>query len=144
MTSNNNGSVEGLDDWVLAPRVPTEAMIRAGFAADDGCMGAAQVYAAMLASTPTAPTVEAWRSIDSAPKDGARLLLVYVTSFGPRVMVGRWDDDRYAKNPKPYWTGDAESIWGRAVARKSAPTHWMSLPQPPAAPTNQQEAGDGC
>lgn len=69
-----------------------------------------------------------WQPIETAPKDGTRVLL-----FRPRhgVVCGRWDDDKYAKRVRPYWSNDQERLWGTLETRDNQPTHWMPLPEPP-------------
>lgn len=62
-----------------------------------------------------------WKPMDTAPKDGTRILLA-----GKRVEIGCWDDDRYAKNPKPYWR--RYSVFGTQSERKDNPSKWMPLP----------------
>jgi hypothetical protein len=69
-----------------------------------------------------------WRPIETAPKDGTEVLL-YCPEQG--VARGRWNDCRYASNPRPYWTNDAERLFGVSRTRSDQPTHWMPLPAPP-------------
>lgn len=80
-----------------------------------------------------------WQPIETAPKDADILLSC------PRIGVvrGRWQDDQYAKRPRPYWTNDRERLLGIASVRGDQPTHWMPLPEPPntAAPAPGQEGG---
>jgi hypothetical protein len=64
-----------------------------------------------------------WQPIETAPRDGARILLVR----GDYIWLDDW------------WKGDgANSNWSSLVAWKQAtgktpdpPTHWMPLPAPP-------------
>lgn len=61
-----------------------------------------------------------WREIESAPKDGTRILAV----CGPHVCLLAWGGKR-----PPGWKmgGDyGQSFWG-------TPTHWMPLPDPPTS-----------
>lgn len=67
-------------EWVLVPREPTEAMVRAGVGADINCI---EAYAAMLAAAPQPPAEaqaqgggEVWRPMDTAPRDGTLLRLL--------------------------------------------------------------------
>jgi hypothetical protein len=65
-----------------------------------------------------------WQSIETAPKDGTRILLVRGNYI--------WLDD--------WWKGDgANSNWSSLVAWKQTtgktpdpPSHWMPLPEPPS------------
>ena len=60
---------------------------------------------------------EGWKPIETAPKDGTRLLLdIDHDDYGDRVWTGLWADG---------WMVS----YGKA---KKEPTHWMPLP----APTN--------
>lgn len=67
-----------------------------------------------------------WQPIETAPKD-QRILLFR----SGHVVCGRWNDDRYARTPRPYWTHDNERTFGVVDARKSPPQFWMPLPPPP-------------
>jgi hypothetical protein len=67
-----------------------------------------------------------WQPIETAPKDG-RTILGY--SESGQMLIWRWDTDRYAKKPKPYWR--AFSVFGVTGERSMQPTHWMPLPEPP-------------
>ena len=68
-----------------------------------------------------------WEPIESAPKD--REILLAIPGFGP--IRGRWNDCRFARNPKPYWTNDREGWFGKTSTRRRQPTHWMELPAMP-------------
>lgn len=66
-----------------------------------------------------------WHPIETAPKDGTRILL-HIKDF--RIDCGQWNSDQYARKPKPYWD------WGfpsKQIMRDDPPTHWMPLPEPP-------------
>ena len=64
-----------------------------------------------------------WKPIADAPKD-RRILLYRPTSTNYRIVMGRFHSDEYAKNPRPYWTHDAELMEGRISARNNPPTLW--------------------
>lgn len=68
-----------------------------------------------------------WLDIESAPKDGTRIILYRKG----RIVCGRWDDDRLNRRPRPFWTHDNIRIFGSTDARSVPPTHWMPLPTPP-------------
>ncbi len=70
-----------------------------------------------------------WRPIDTAPKDGTRVLL-YATLFGASlgghdlekdygqwVIIAAWDDQY--------------GMWLDGSQCTPVPTHWMPLPSPP-------------
>lgn len=75
----------------------------------------------------TATLVSGWRSMDSAPRDGTRVLLWY-EELEPHTIQGQWDADfgwvDVWNNDKI--EGDSGSIW---------PTHWQPLPSPPGGGT---------
>ena len=62
-----------------------------------------------------------WRGIESAPKDGCEILVI----IAGIVEVARWNNQRYQKNPRPYW----ERILTRD--RAAQPLLWLPLPTPP-------------
>lgn len=73
-----------------------------------------------------------WQDISTAPKDGTRILLYRPTHIlDARIVFGRWDSDRYAKKPRPYWSHDLEPLWGVREARDCQPTRWAPTPEPP-------------
>ena len=65
-----------------------------------------------------------WRPIETAPKDGSRVLLLR----NGHIVCGRWNNDMYAPKPRPYWSHDQERIFGTVDARQCQPTHWQPLP----------------
>jgi len=72
-----------------------------------------------------------WQPVDeNTPRD--RDLLLACPARG--VLRGRWEDDKYATKPRPYWTNDRERIYGIRATRDDQPTHWMDLPPNPAKP----------
>jgi hypothetical protein len=56
-----------------------------------------------------------WKGIESAPKDGTRILLV----CGPEYEVARWSQ------PEGCWLGANRVLYPNAV------TKWTELPAPP-------------
>lgn len=68
-----------------------------------------------------------WQPIETAPKDCD--ILLYCKLRG--VVRGEWNDCKYFKNPKPYWTNDRETIFGVISTRSDQPTHWIPLPDAP-------------
>lgn len=78
-----------------------------------------------------------WQSIETAPKDGTRILLLRP---GREPCCGGWDDDRYAKKPLPHWTDDLAWLWGRRDAKTRTPTHWMPLPPRPATDASHRDS----
>jgi hypothetical protein len=75
-----------------------------------------------------------WKPIETAPKD-KRILLFYSdeSRVHSRVVCGAWNDDKYNRKPRPYWSNDLVSIFGLNYARAHVPTHWMTLPEKPEA-----------
>ena len=69
-----------------------------------------------------------WQPIATAPKD--RQIILYCKRFGIQAP-GKWNPDKYAKNPRSYWVSSAESIWGVRMMRLNQPTHWMLSPKDP-------------
>ena len=73
--------------------------------------------------------VNGWQPIETAPKDGTRLLL----AGGGSVEIGWWKPRDPKRNPDPAVSGD----WHWADSYESGPltslTHWQHLPPPPDA-----------
>lgn len=71
-----------------------------------------------------------WQPIDTAPKDGTAVLVYPGTWDGRSAAIAKWESDKYAKKPRPYWRRDDDM--GRVTfSRERPPTHWMPLPLPP-------------
>jgi len=70
----------------------------------------------------------AWQPIETAPKD-QRVLLRY---SGGRVVCGSWDNDRQAKNPRPFWANDLMNAYGIKHTRNVQPTYWQPIEWPDA------------
>ena len=64
-----------------------------------------------------------WMKIDSAPKDGTRILLAGMP-YGPPVDVGQWGSTTYNRKLRTYNEG-----WTVFHGYESAPTHWRPLPE---------------
>ncbi len=74
-----------------------------------------------------------WETMETAPKDGTQILCF---GFG-RQSVGKWNDDRHARKPRPYWSTELDRALGDSWARANQPTHWMHLPVAPQPPEKQ-------
>lgn len=73
-----------------------------------------------------------WQPIETAPRDGTRVLLYRPeASLWWQVMGGRFDGDKYAKKPRPFWASDNWSLT-KTEQRSCDPTHWMPLQPPPS------------
>jgi hypothetical protein len=71
-----------------------------------------------------APSENEWQPIDTAPKDGTRILLV-----GHRVReidIGHWGNGYYLGRKQGY-----RQTWVTNPGNMVRPTHWMPLPPPP-------------
>lgn len=152
-------------EWKCVPVEATEAMLRAGV---EGVYGPATYkcvsrtgtelyeqeadsnYTAMLAAAPPPPieSVSPWRPIETAPKDGTRVLLGRPEGdedVGVSVC-GYWLDELedgvdYMGHDGGFTDVDYQCFHPRrsigATASQypgSQPTHWMPLPAAPAAP----------
>ena len=69
-----------------------------------------------------------WRTMDSAPKDGTPVLLSIPAHDA--AHIGRWNDDAYAKTPRPFWEWDSYS---KTILRSHQPIAWRFLPIPTLA-----------
>lgn len=89
-----------------------------------------------LASSPSsAPAESGWQPIETAPKDGTQIVLLW----DGKVVVGHWfRGESVWSGPAQNWIKDQ---WGlNSVAYRSAPTLWQPLP---AAPQAVQAGGEG-
>ena len=67
-----------------------------------------------------------WHAMDVAPTDGSKIL---VWTHRKQVEIARWDSDRYARHPQPYWR--TSGPWGVREMRLYPPLAWMPLPTAP-------------
>ncbi len=72
----------------------------------------------------------AWQPIETAPKDGTKVI-VFIPGSGA-VCPAWWEVDKYAVRPRPYWTHWGEHVFGVRQVRNKPPTHWMPIPPAPA------------
>jgi hypothetical protein len=75
---------------------------------------------------------EGWRPIETAPQDGARILLLW--KHRP-ASVGWWTDEESGTG----WKCDGDMVVP-AVAYQSDATHWQPLPPAPAAVSQSKQA----
>ena len=72
--------------------------------------------------------VKGWLPIETAPKDGTRIMLGYF----PDYMDGK----QQGGHPQIAWWNDTKNLWCSGLGFLKAkgafsPTHWMPLPEPP-------------
>lgn len=84
---------------------------------------------AIAAWTRRAPS--GWLPIETAPKDDITIMLYRPSALvWGKVTPGKWNDDKYAQKPRPFW-----EMWFKigtiTESRQWEPTHWMPLPAPP-------------
>ena len=118
------------EGWKLVPIEATMEMCEAGWNEYDlqEHFSVRFMYERMIAVAPTPPVSEdRWLPIETAPKDGTRLLLAKIGRDESECGVGVW------------WacTGNWSDQWknwndGIEPCGLSAPTHWMPLPKAPA------------
>jgi hypothetical protein len=71
-----------------------------------------------------------WQPIKTAPKD-RRILLYFPDLFSyPVILCGRWNDDYFTNQAKPYWSVDGEGPHATSRLRAHPPTHWAGLTPP--------------
>ena len=122
----------------LVPVEPTDDMLEAGYPLLDAVQPLASIYRAMVAAAPPAPS--GWRSMESAPRDGRRIL-IWSDLFNPGgPVVVRWDEDRYAKKPLPRWMTHDPAYGARGFIT-NPPTHWMPLPEAPGSAAPSPDTG---
>ena len=87
------------------------------------------LLAALSNTTPyLSGDVKGWLPIETAPKDGTRIMLGYF----PDYMDGK----QQGGHPQIAWWNDTKNLWCSGLGFLKAkgafsPTHWMPLPEPP-------------
>ena len=79
---------------------------------------------AIIAAINAIPAVDEWQPIETAHRDGANVLLAWLDRS---VTIGRYDDERFRKKPRPMFVGHFR---GAHWMRENQPTHWCPLPNP--------------
>jgi len=84
-----------------------------------------------------------WQPIDTAPKDGRKVILFYRNSHSrPRTVMARWLTDEQAAETDADGVGleggwyeciDNWNDYTEVAIHEGEPTHWMPLPTPPVA-----------
>lgn len=59
-----------------------------------------------------------WQPIETGPKDGTKVLIVYEAAAGLRVTQAQWNGNEYHRG----WYCDVGFV---------PATHWMPMPPPP-------------
>ena len=65
-----------------------------------------------------------WQLIDTAPKDGTRIILYRPSQEDETPVIGRWERPASGQR-RGQWDYPYENNY------KPHPTHWMPLPEPP-------------
>lgn len=84
-----------------------------------------------------------WQPIETAPKDGRKVILFYRNSHNrPRTVMARWLTDEQAAETDADGVGleggwyECIDNWGdytEVAIHEGEPDHWMPLPAPPVA-----------
>jgi len=89
-----------------------------------------ELQRAVLAEREACAKARDWQPIDTAPKDGTAVLVYPGTWSGRSASIAKWESDKYAKKPRPYWSRD-DDLGRVTFSRERPPTHWKPLPLPP-------------
>jgi hypothetical protein len=87
-------------------------------------------------------SIEGWRPIESAPKDGGRVMLTGERGW---IVLASWSED--AAFPecehRPGWqVSECDDCWYSRSLEPAEPTHWMPLPSAPVpGPAPQEKEG---
>jgi hypothetical protein len=77
------------------------------------------------------PDVDEWQPIETARKDGQKMLLAWPdrsVTIGRSVTILSYDDERFRKKPSPMFVGHFKDVpW----MRENQPTHWKQMPEAP-------------
>lgn len=114
------------DKWLLADSAYQAGQVEAQAEID-----------ALKAQRDALLAAQQWLPIESAPKDGTRILLFFPNDVG--VISGEWNFERFYEKPRPHFTHDQEQRWGVRHMRANQPTHWQPLPPPPAIAKTGEE-----
>lgn len=94
-----------------------------GHYADNGQL--MSIYRALMEAKREERERDKWQPIETAPKDGTRVLAV--GHRGSNIDVIEWGNGRYLGRVKGY-----NQAWVNNPGVEVNPTHWQPLPPPPA------------
>lgn len=83
--------------------------------------------AVFVASNPSGlepAKADVWPPIETAPRDGT-LVIVWPPTYSGATSCARFNDDRFAKKPRPYWNRSDTAFTG--ASRGNPPTHWRPV-----------------
>lgn len=86
---------------------------------------------------------DGWQPIETAPKDGTRVLLWIEWSDVP--VIGEFSHGRWRADTEHYSVSCGAGCYGGSVSsdRYMKPTHWRPLPAPPAIDQARGEETEG-
>jgi len=75
-----------------------------------------------------------WQPIETAPKDGADVLVFYQAAGVAFAHIAYWDDGTETDPDDVGWWFYRSSLGREMLEGYFTPTHWMPLPAPPELP----------
>ncbi len=120
------------DGYVLVPVEPTQAMQYAGLYARNNAVIESittAIYRAMLAAAPSTKE-PGWLPIESAPKDGSRIL-IHTPNSRHKVQEAWWAIP-YEGTPDGWWSTPTSPTGRGYMILPEAATHWQPLPAAPS------------
>ena len=83
-----------------------------------------------------------WLPIESAPRDGTRVVL-WSAKYGTEVgWFAEWDDFTIGKQETSGWAMNWNSEFGHPDEEVISPTHWQPLPEPPVSECAAPESSE--
>lgn len=74
-----------------------------------------------------------WQPIETAPKDGTDVLVMYMHIETQIVHNAFWlDNENFPEQLSGWWSYDKSEVGRVLLDDWMTPTHWMPLPTPPA------------
>lgn len=71
-----------------------------------------------------------WQPIETAPKDGAHILIIDMTGTIPIADIAHWHEGTFRAGTADCWE-DAKGKGPEIMGVYNSATHWMPLPPPP-------------
>lgn len=109
---------------------------------DDKAAGWTETPLYTAISSTSQVIAEGWRTIDSAPRDGTKILIAEPVNeehaMNQHAIYAAWWDEGDA-----IWTDYAVKSFGYEEVQSYSPTHWMPLPPPPQDRAMIKAAGGG-
>ena len=120
----------------MSDNLPPLPPPQAHFGGDVWYADAVHAYARAYAAAAVAAAVPQWQPIETAPKDGQDIIVMYMHIETQVVHAAFWmsESDCEDTDEVGWWSYEYSEVSRIKLDDWMTPTHWMPLPSPPEVP----------